>query len=272
MDSKNDTYITNLDSYKQAFYLVAHRLRFDLDARLWAGRKRTSQLGDKYNGKKCIILCNGPSLNSVDFNRLRELNIFTIGLNKINLMFDSNEFRPDIIACVNSFVIDQNMDFYLQTEIPLFLDYAGVKRTGRLGELSRKANAHLLHSANVVGQFSKNITKNICQGYTVTYVAFQVAYFLGFTEIALVGCDHNFASKGATNSTIQQKTTEENHFIPNYFAPGSFWQLPDLLGSEFHYQIAKEIFEQNRRNVFNCTTGGKLEIFNRISLDQFINS
>lgn len=271
MESKSITYKTNINSYKHALSLCAHRLNFDLDFRVWGSKQRTKLLSNKFNGK-CIILCNGPSLNRVDFDLLKDTQIFTIGLNKINLMFEKNSFRPNLISCVNPFVIDQNIDFYLNTDIPVFLDYLNVKKIGKLGATSKKANIHYLHSADVVGQFATDLSGSICQGYTVTYVALQIAYHLGFTKVALVGCDHNFSSKGVNNSTITQTATETNHFMPNYFAPGSQWQLPDLLGSEFHYQIAKDVYEVNERVIYNCTEGGKLEIFERIPLDDFIKN
>ena len=269
MELKSISYKTTINPYKQALSLFMHRLAFDLNAKVWRSKRNTKLLGNKFNSK-CIILCNGPSLNKVDFDLLKDSQIFTIGLNKINLMFEKNSFRPNLIACVNPFVIDQNIDFYLNTDIPVFLDYLGVKKMGKLGATSKRQNIHFLHSADVTGQFATNLSGSICQGYTVTYVALQIAYHLGFTEVALVGCDHNFASKGTNNSTITQKTTETNHFIPNYFAPGSQWQLPDLLGSEFHYQIARDVYEINERVIYNCTEGGKLDIFERMPLEDFI--
>ena len=49
------------------------------------------------------------------------------------------------------------------------------------------------------------------------------------------------------------------------------WQLPDLLGSEIHYKMAKEYFSSNNRTIVNCTEGGLLEIFDRMDLMEFIN-
>jgi len=249
--------------------LTAHRLRYDLDFKFWPGRQRIKQLHNNHTGK-CVILCNGPSLNSVNFDLLKESKVFTIGLNKINLMFDRTDFRPDMICAVNPFVLEQNMEFFLDTNIPLFLDYLAVKRSGHVREIVKRPNIHVLYSADVLGQFSTNLPGSICQGYTVTYVALQVAFYLGFTEIALVGCDHSFSSKGLANSTITQQTTENNHFVLNYFPPGSQWHLPDLSGSEFHYSIARDVFQANDRVIYNASDGGKLEVFQRVTLEDFL--
>ncbi|WP_277882134.1 hypothetical protein [Oculatella sp. FACHB-28] len=37
---------------------------------------------------------------------------YTFGLNKINLLFEYSEFRPSCIVSVNSFVVEQNAEFY----------------------------------------------------------------------------------------------------------------------------------------------------------------
>ena len=74
-------------------------------------------------GKKVIIICNGPSLNDVNWEVIKKSNIDTIGLNKINLIFTKTDFRPTYIVCINRYVVEQNKTFFNNTEIPLFIDY-----------------------------------------------------------------------------------------------------------------------------------------------------
>ena len=206
-------------------------------------------------------MCNGPSLLDVDFKLLE--NTYTFGLNKINLLFDKNTFRPSSIVSVNSYVIEQNKEFFNTTEIPIFLD-SNSKR-----HITNK-DCIFIHSANIK-EFSRTPNFSIYQGYTVTFVAMQLAYYFGFKEIALVGCDHNFVTKGKSNDAVVSESKDPNHFDENYFAGGVKWQLPDLFESEISYQMAKDIFEEDNRKIFNCTNGGKLDVFERKSLKEFIN-
>ena len=136
--------------------------------------------------------------------------------------------------------------------------------------MSNKEAVYLHGSEHRV--FSENPHVSIYQGFTVTFVALQLAFYFGFSEVALVGCDHNFASKGKPNETVVSGESDPNHFDPNYFAGGAKWQLPDLFQSEISYQLAKDVFEMNGRKIYNCTVGGKLDIYNRLSLEKFINS
>jgi hypothetical protein len=113
---------------------------------------------------------------------------------------------------------------------------------------------------------------SVYQGHTVTFVAMQLAIHMGFREVALVGCDHNFATKGATNQLVTSGDTDPNHFDPHYFADGVKWELPDLVQSEVSYLLAGQVVEALGGRIVNCTEGGKLEIFPRMSLSEFLCS
>ena len=127
-----------------------------------------------------------------------------------------------------------------------------------------------LHSTNLRG-FAYDCSISIDQGYTVTYVALQIAAHMGFRHVALVGCDHNFTTRGPANATVVAGNSDPNHFDPRYFANGVAWDLPDLIQSEISYLFAKQAFENLGGRVVNCTDGGKLEIFPRMSLPEFLS-
>ena len=251
-----------INPYRNSLKNIYDRLRWDIKPQSWSSRSHLKKLHNTHVGKKAVILCNGPSLLKTDFSLLD--GVYTIGLNKINLLFDKNDYRPDGIVAVNPLVLEQNASFFNDTDIPLYLD------SGASGFIKSRKNVTFLHSANQV-KFARDISVSIWQGATVTTVALQLAYYMGFTEVALVGCDHNFAQKGPANQTVVSGEKDESHFDPNYFAGGVKWQLPDLVASEYAYTLARETFSASGRNVYNCTEGGKLEVFERMSLDHFIN-
>ena len=112
---------------------------------------------------------------------------------------------------------------------------------------------------------------SINQGGTVTFVAMQLAFHMGFSKVALIGCDHSFSASGPANKLVKASKDDVDHFDSNYFANGNQWQLPDLPLSEYSYSVAKAIYEANDREIVNSTIGGKLEIFNRCSLEDFLN-
>jgi hypothetical protein len=95
---------------------------------------------------------------------------------------------------------------------------------------------------------------------------------MGFDRVALVGADHNFAAHGAANKTVTADARDESHFDPNYFAGGVKWQLPDLFESEVWYGRARQVYEAFGRQIINATEGGKLEVFERQPLGEFLSA
>lgn len=253
-----------INPYHIAAGLILSRILWDMHPYSWVSRRRIRTWKDRFFGQRAVILCNGPSLNSVDFEKLSASGIFTFGLNKINLLFKRTDLRPSVIVAVNPYVLEQNAEFYHQTDIPLFLDAKGRKW------VRFRKNVQFLHSAGEKGLFAKDCSISVIQGYTVTYVAMQLAFHMGFKEVLLVGCDHTFATKGLANQTVTAGKKDLNHFDPHYFAHGVKWELPDLTMSELHYQVARDIFERHGRKIINCTDGGKLEVFTRRPLSEFL--
>lgn len=250
-----------VNPYRLATEQLLNRLIWDVNPESWRSRSKIKDWRNRHVGQKAVIVCNGPSLLKTDFALLKGM--FTFGLNKINLLFDKTPFRPSCIVAVNPFVIEQNADFYNATDIPLFLDSKGrrwVKVRRTIG---------FLHSDWGVG-FARDCSWSIYQGHTVTFVAMQLAYHMGFTDVALIGCDHNFAVKGPANATVVAEGKDESHFDPNYFAHGVKWQLPDLFESEVAYTRAKNAYEANGRRLRNATVNGFLEILERCSLADFV--
>ncbi|MBW4549820.1 MAG: DUF115 domain-containing protein [Aphanocapsa sp. GSE-SYN-MK-11-07L] len=263
MDSDNIYLRTNptINPYRYASFIVLNRLKWDLRLESWRSRRRLNAYRNKHKGEKAVILCNGPSLLKSDFSLLNK--VFTFGLNKINLLFSESDFRPSCIVAVNSYVIEQNSEFYNQTQIPLFIDQYGTKF------IESRNNVSFLHSVHQPA-FAKNCSVSIHQGGTVTYVALQLAFHMGFSKVALIGCDHSFTSKGSANKVVQSSDQDLDHFDKNYFAGGDKWQLPDLPASEMSYILAREVYKSHDRLIVNSTFGGCLEIFQRMDLESFL--
>jgi tetratricopeptide (TPR) repeat protein len=99
----------------------------------------------------------------------------------------------------------------------------------------------------------------------------QVAYYLGFETVILIGVDHNFTKKGDPNKLVTAEGSDQNHFHPDYFGKGIKWQYPDLERSEKSFAVAKQVYEKNGRRILDATIGGKLSIFSRIELNDIFS-
>lgn len=241
--------------------MLISRVQWDFKFESWKSRRKMRSWENRYLGKKAVILCNGPSLLEVDFTSIST--IFSFGLNKINLLFEDTDFRPSCVVAVNPFVLEQNRSFFRTTDLPLFLDSSATRF------IMPSNNKIFLHSTSYP-KFAKDPCVSVYQGFTVTFVAMQLAYYLGFQEVAIVGADHNFKAKGKGGTVVSSENEDLSHFSKKYFSGGDQWQLPDLLGSERSYMMAREAFESDGRRIVNSTVGGKLEIFDRVPLQDFL--
>ncbi|MDO9087431.1 MAG: DUF115 domain-containing protein [Anaerolineaceae bacterium] len=223
-------------------------------------RKDLHKFHDIHKGKRCFILGNGPSLKHTDLSKLK--NEFTFGMNRIYLAFEDMGYETSYYVSVNDLVIEQCAQEIMNLKIPRFVSWRAGKRL-----LTQQENLFFLYTTYTEPKFAKDIRKRLWESATVTYVALQISFFMGFDEVILIGVDHNFETKGKANTTIVSQGDDPNHFHPGYFGKGFRWQLPDLEMSEVGYKMAKDVFEKDNRKVLDATIGGKLTIFDKVDFD-----
>jgi hypothetical protein len=206
-----------------------------------------------------VIIGNGPSLNQTDLGLLAGERTF--GLNRIYLMAERLGKPPDFHVVVNALVVEQCADDLVQVPSPLFTTWPNRR--------ALQVHPDAVFLQRVVGPlFSLDPRRGIWEGATVTYVAMQLAYFMGFTEVLLVGVDHSFSTQGPAHKVVTSQGADPNHFDPAYFGRGFRWQLPDLETSEIAYRLARRAFEADGRRIVDCTVGGALTVFPKADLGE----
>lgn len=234
-----------------------HVLARTFSPRWQRNRERLEKYHNIYLGQRCFILGNGPSLRQTDLSKLREE--FTFGLNRIYLLFPEIGFPTSCLVSVNDLVLEQCAAEIHALEIPKFL-------TWRARRWFPDAPNLMFLDTDYTGpeNFNGDATGRLFEGFTVTYVALQLAFYMGFHEVILVGVDHNFVTHGQPNQVVVSEGDDPNHFSPHYFGKGFKWQLPDLAGSERAYRLARAAYEVAGRRVLDATIGGKLRVFPKV--------
>jgi len=219
-------------------------------------KMKMKQYHNHFQGKRCFVIGNGPSLKNTDLAKLK--NEYTFGMNRIYLMFPELGFSTSFLVCVNDLVIEQTVPDLQNLAIPLFLSWRARKW------LKPAENLYFLHTTYTGPKFAKNAAGRLWEGATVTYVCLQLAYAFGFSDVILIGVDHNFVTQGKPNTTVVSEGDDPNHFHPAYFGKGFRWQLPDLETSERAYRMAKQVYEADGRRIIDATIGGKLTVFPKV--------
>ena len=258
-------------SLERIYTALSRRLNDIPDGIAWKGMSKIAQtnrehlatFAGKHKNQRCFIIGNGPSLSEMDLSPLK--NEITFGLNRIYLLFEKIPFVPTYFVCVNELVLDQFAPDIRALPITKFLNW----NRRNLFNFTDQTTHFLKISLPLIDKFSKDITKPISGGGTVTYVAMQIAYFMGFEEVVLIGVDHNFLDKGTPNKAVVRiESHDQNHFDPNYFPQGSKWQLPDLKRSELAYTLARQAFDTENRSIVDATINGKCMVFKKVNYSE----
>lgn len=220
-------------------------------------RARLLEYHNRHRGERCFIIGNGPSLKQTDLTKLK--NEFTFGMNRIYLLFPELGFTTTYFISINDLVIEQCADEIAALPIPKFIAWHSNRHFQRMPE-----DMIFLYTTYTGPKFAYDMTRRIWEGATVTNVALQLAFYMGFQQVILIGVDHNFTSKGEANKTVVSNGDDPNHFDPRYFGKGFRWQLPDLETSEMAYRMARQAYERAGRQVLDATIGGKLTVFPKV--------
>jgi hypothetical protein len=218
--------------------------------------RRLAELRDRHHGQRCFIIGNGPSLKQTDLSKLK--GEFTLGQNRIYLAFPDLGFTTSYYLSVNDLVVEQCAGDIQSLPMPRFISWRGRRW------IQPQENLYFIHTTFSGEKFAKDIRGRIWEGGTVTYTSLQVAYYLGFSQVILVGVDHNYVTQGKPNATVVSQGDDPNHFHPGYFGKGFRWQLPDLIQWEEAYRLARRTYEADGRSVVDATIGGKLQVFQKV--------
>jgi hypothetical protein len=218
-----------------------------------ASVRQLASLKDIHDGERCFIIGNGPSLKDTDLSRLRGEHTF--GMNRIYLLFPELGFATSYYLCVNSLVVEQCAADIRALGMPKFLSW-------RSRDLIQPTQDMIfLHTTYTGPKFACDARGRLWEGATVTYVALQLAFHMGFEQVILIGVDHNYAAQGKPNTTVVSQGDDLSHFHRGYFGKGFRWQLPDLETSERAYRMARQAYQETGRQVIDATVGGKLTVF-----------
>lgn len=203
----------------------------------------------------CVVVGNGPSLNLLDLSLLPRADV---------IISNFAYYKPELLAAstyhtiVNHYVAEQaNYEVNaLQNVTKVYPYWLGV---------SLNADDHTYFLDTVARpEFSTDVTDWSNWWSTVSYFNLHLAYSLGYRKVLLIGFDHNYEQpkEAVDGDLITQDSDDVNHFDSRYFR-GKVWQAADTDQMALRYQISKEAYEKDGREIINCSVGGKLEVFER---------
>jgi hypothetical protein len=216
-------------------------------------RRAIERLRNSASGR-CVVIGNGPSLNKMDLSVLKD--VPTFGLNRGHLLFERIGGPTTYLVSVNRHVLEQSTGEMLASPCPKFFSWRRRRYVP-----TRRNDVIYINTSRGPGFSTDIAAMGLWEGATVTFVAMQLAFHMGYREVVLIGIDHSFSTQGPAHQLVTSAGDDPNHFDKGYFGAGYRWQLPDLELSERAYSMAKAAFEAAGGQVLDATVDGKLAIF-----------
>ncbi|MCE5228699.1 glycosyltransferase [bacterium] len=226
---------------------------------------------NKYRGRRCFVIGNGPSLNRMDLSPLK--NEITIGCNAIYKNFAQWGWHTH-------YLLFEDIE---QTELRR-RDIPNVKGPVKLLGLHNAyaikpdANTFFMNVRNLDAafmdeqfpQFSKDFGHIVHLASTVTYIGLQLAWHLGCDPVYLIGVDHNYGELPRLYPPCKITITGDNYdLIRGIHVPQDNYTIGDVIGvppvdyMEAGYRKAREAFEEDGRRVLNAGLDSKLDVFEK---------
>lgn len=271
---KENDRLSSILRYVYVPIVVVQKVAFDYGAK----RRKNGHIDEKYaslkqyhdihKGKRCFIVATGPSLSVDDLNKLKDE--YTISMNSIYVSYSNTTWRPNYYVIQDPFVYEK-ICMELDNR-----DYDGMFIGSIIAEqfeLITGSNVNLFPLDLIWQQipnkayhtkFSRDIYSRVYSGYNVAYSALQIAVYMGFSEIYLLGADCNYLGDKKYFAE-DNKRGEERYFTKKFYTANTDKFI-------LAYQVAKEYADKNDIKIFNATRGGLLEVYPRVDFDNIINS
>lgn len=215
---------------------------------------------DKHLGKRAFIACTGPSLNKVDISKLQDEIVF--GLNRGYLKRDIN-YTYFLVA--DKLIAKQYGEEISKVDATIFTS-RGIQKKGFI------TGQYVWRGSGRRKRFQTNFSKIIYGGGTVTFIAMELAYYMGIQKLYLIGCDHYHKhehSNKISDRVFKVRSADLDHFHPDYIEEGDEYFTQNLAKVEESYRLAREAFEADERILLNATEASHLseEIIDRIGFE-----
>jgi hypothetical protein len=247
---------------------------------------------------------NGPSLNNVNIDDLRDIDTFSV--NRAYISYDTWGFKPTYYVIHDSLVIEHVQKDLINlvnndTEIKKFFinndngfDFTEIESDSRVtfftGFKNDKntwsiPNRDEIDSIRVVPNKDTKIpnifTKesNFVIMSSVVPFTIQLAIYMGYTDIGLVGVDARYVKREdvsvVDNKTIFTSDNDPNHYVNGYHGNGHLAAdkyLHEVVGNSLKpYNSINDYCKKIGVNLTSCTINSRVNTFiNYNNLENFL--
>jgi hypothetical protein len=261
-----------------------------LDEIQTVGVKGNQKLQNIYEGKRCFILGMGPSIKHQNLTLLK--NEIVLSCSWCTLLDEYGKLEPEIYvnpAIMKDYVRSRSELEEYGEEVYAYLDERLKSRTiildsqdrvfiERKGHFGDKDVFYLHQSGNWGSEDACELTQKTPEIQTATTMMLKIAIYMGFSEIYLLGTEHDIVKRDYEHSYDMKKLDDMGYHALyntiNYHKSqvDTEWSNRILLRTAFnifdqYYELHK-IAEKKGIKIFNATQGGDLDEYERVDYDR----
>lgn len=233
-----------------------------------------------HSGERCFILGTGPSISTQDLAPLRDE--FCITLNLFYVHTDFSIVNPAYHVSTGLAVHPRipatlGLSWFREMEkkvgaASLFLNYLDRQFVLKHGLF----RSHRVHYLNMLGDWANlrergiDATGDLYPAYGSAVMGIQVALYMGFDQIFLLGLDHDWVLRFPGRPYTHFYKPEANVLERSGLNLGGtdwvelFWNLWNLWTE---YGTLSDYTEAHGTRIYNATAGGLLDVFERVDYD-----
>ncbi len=266
---KNNIVKTSIIDIVMAPIMYVLKITVVLFYQITAHHRRLKSLKGKYEGLRCFIVGNGPSLSLDDLKIIEKEHCF--GFNRILEVFDKTSWRPEFY-----FVLDRKIVKFISDNINKvdakykFLHFMaggkGIKADSATFFVCHDWRYVVRKNSFVKTKMSKDISRYISVNYSVASAAIEIAIYLGFKEIILIGVDNKYSHWIDKHGKMHIDNIDDYKLTK----PHDFASICHIDALNSCYEFYRKYADANGIKIYNATRGGCLEAFERKELEELL--
>lgn len=237
---------------------------------------------DKFKGERCFCVGNGPSLKDTPLHLLN--NEHSFGLNGISRIYPLTSWRPSFYVNVTVGSTDDGWARAARKSVDIALSFVEFGLLPYILDSVDKTVGlprHVLPvNATKSREWSHDIAHKVSKYGSSMLAVMQVAKYMGFSEMYLVGCDAKWVPFDF------DEDIDPNHFCEDYWGKLTVFKddgerkgvvVTPSLAERFTndakncHLYAKEVCDPAGIKIYNATIGGELDVHPRVDLLDIVN-
>ena len=239
---------------------------------------RPLSIGDTYAGATAFLLCSGPSICSMDLNKLNKRGVLTCSVNNAGTLFRSNVWvcvddpgnfsdiiwkDPAILKFLPFGRLTKKIRTRNQSGELVETEFSAFQMPNTFGYRSNSefSPENWLSESTIkcgqTGRFADDL--GIIGSRSVMLVAIKLLYYLGVRRVFLLGCDFRM-KYGDQNYAFEQHRTRRSVRGNNRTYRALNARLQEL----------KPYFDDVGFHVFNCTPNSGLAVFEYVDFEEAV--